>query len=129
MDRRLVAAIAAVVVAFGGGFLFARGVGGELVTSSGAAQTLAYWPYFGHPRAAGAPRQGEAKPDGFAIWKTRLDTSGPDPLACVEMTRDLDPSKSYGDFVLVSPDLGHAPAVTAKGDTLCIGGVGFPHPQ
>ncbi len=56
------------------------------------------------------------KPDGFAIWKTRLDTSSPDPLACIEMTRDLDPSKSYGDFVLVSPDLGHAPAVIVKGD-------------
>ena len=41
------------------------------------------------------------------------------------MTRDLDPSKSYADFVLVSPDLGHAPATIVKGDTLCIGGVGF----
>src|SRR5580704_13874136 len=125
MDRRLVAAIAAVVVAFGGGFLFARGVDGKLFTSSGAAQALAYWPYFGHPRAAGAPRAGEVKPDGFAIWKTRLDTSGADPLACIEMSRDLDPSKSYADFVLVSPDLGHAPATIVKGDSLCIGGVGF----
>jgi hypothetical protein len=125
MDRRLAALIAAVVVAFGGGFLLAKGVDGTLFRHGLTSQTLAYWPFFGHPRAAGAPRQGEVKPDGFAIWKTRLDTSGPDPLACVEMTRDLDPSKSYSDFVLVSPDIGHAPAVTAKGDTLCIGGVGF----
>jgi alpha-2-macroglobulin len=125
MDRRLVAAIAAVVVAFGGGFLFARGVDGKLFTSAGAAQALAYWPYFGHPRAAGAPRAGEVKPAGFAIWKTRLDTSAADPLACIEMSRDLDPSKSYADFVLVSPDLGHAPATIVKGDSLCIGGVGF----
>src|ERR1700723_2476919 len=115
MDRRLVAAIAAVVVAFGGGFLFARGVDGKLFPSVGAAQTLAYWPYFGHPRAAGAPRGGEVKPDGFAIWKTRLDTSKPDPRACIKLTRDLDPAKSYGDFVLVSPDLGHAPAGAVEG--------------
>jgi uncharacterized protein YfaS (alpha-2-macroglobulin family) len=125
MQRRLAAVIAAVIVAFGGGFLLAKGVDGRLFQHAPAGQALAYWPFFGHPRAADAPRQGEVKPDGFAIWKTRLDTSGPDPLACVQMTRELDPSKSYGDFVLVSPDLGHAPAVTAKGDTLCVGGVGF----
>ncbi len=125
MDRRLAAAIAAVVVAFGGGFLFAKGVDGRLFTPAGAAQAIANWPFFGHPRAANAPRAGEIKPDGFAIWKTRLDTSSADPLACIEMTRDLDPSKSYADFVLVSPDLGHAPATIVKGDTLCIGGVGF----
>ena len=91
MDRRLAAAIAAVVVAFGGGFLFAKGVDGKLFTPAGAAQAIAYWPFFGHPRAANAPRAGEIKPDGFAIWKTRLDTSSADPLACIEMTRDLDP--------------------------------------
>jgi uncharacterized protein YfaS (alpha-2-macroglobulin family) len=125
MDRRLAAVIAAVVVAFGGGFLLAKGVDGRLFQRAAQSQTFAAWPFFGHPRAANAPRQGEVRPEAFAIWKTRLDTSGPDPLACVEMSRELDPSKSYGDFVLVSPDLGHAPAVTAKGDTLCIGGVGF----
>ena len=96
-------------------FLFAKGVDGKLFTPAGVAQALAYWPFFGHPRAANAPRAGEVKPDGFAIWKTRLDTSSADPLACIEMTRDLDPSKSYGDFVLVSPDLGHAPAVIVQG--------------
>ncbi len=125
MDRRLIAAIAAVVVAFGGGFLFAKGVDGKLFTPAGAAQSLSYWPFFGHPRAAGAARAGEVKPDGFAIWKTRLDTSSADPLACIQMTRELDPSKSYADFVLVSPDLGHAPATIVKGDSLCVGGVGF----
>src|ERR1700751_3843917 len=125
MDRRLAAAIAAVVVAFGGGFLFAEGVDGRLFTPAGAAQAVSAWPFFGHPRDAGAPRAGEQKPDGFAVWKTRLDASGADPLACIEMTRALDPAKSYGDFVLVSPDLGHAPATIVRGDTLCVGGVGF----
>ena len=125
MDRRLAALIAAVVVAFGGGFLLAKGVDGTLLRHGPHGEALAYWPFFGHPRGADAPRQGEVKPAGFAVWKTKLDTSGPDPLACIQMTRDLDPSKSYGDFVLVAPDLGHAPAVSAKGDTLCVGGVGF----
>ncbi|HEY1750995.1 MAG TPA: alpha-2-macroglobulin [Caulobacteraceae bacterium] len=126
MDRRLAAAIAAVVVAFSGGFLLAKGVDGKLFQRAAAGQLAATWPFFGHPRDANAPRAGETKPDGFAVWKTRLDTSGADPLACIQMTRDLDPARSYADFVLVSPDLGHAPAVTVKGpDQLCIGGVGF----
>jgi uncharacterized protein YfaS (alpha-2-macroglobulin family) len=126
MNRTLVAAIAAVVVAFGGGFLLAKGVDGTLFGPHGAAAGASFWPFFGHPRAAGAPRAGETKPDGFAIWKTRLDTSGADPLACIEMSRDLDPAKSYSDYVLVSPDLGHAPATIVKApDTLCVGGVGF----
>jgi hypothetical protein len=126
MDRRLAAALAAVVVAFGGGFLLAKGLDGTLFRRPAPGQpAAAFWTMFGHPRAAGAPRHGELKPASFAIWRTRLDTSGPDPLACIEMSRDLDPAKSYADFVLVSPDLGHAPAVSARGDELCVGGVGF----
>src|SRR5690348_13308522 len=128
MNRNLVAAaIAALVVGFGGGFLTASAMHGAAARSGGPVPnhiSLA-WPFFGHPRDAGAPRAGETKPDGFAIWKTRLDTSQGDPLACIEMSRDLDPGRSYADFVLVAPDLGHPPAVTAHGDTLCVGGVGF----
>jgi hypothetical protein len=41
------------------------------------------------------------------------------------MSKPLDPSKSYADFVLISPDLGRQPAVRVKDDELCIGGVGF----
>jgi uncharacterized protein YfaS (alpha-2-macroglobulin family) len=124
MNRTWAAVIAVVIVAFGGGFLFAKGLDGTLFAPR-AEKGASLWSMFGHPRDANAPRAGPTKPDGFAIWTTRLDTSSADPLACVRMTRDLDPAKSYGDFVLVSPDLGHAPAVTAKGDELCIGGVGF----
>ncbi len=42
MDRRLAAAIAAVIVAFGGGFLLAKGVDGTLFTPAGVSQALAY---------------------------------------------------------------------------------------
>jgi uncharacterized protein YfaS (alpha-2-macroglobulin family) len=119
-------AIAALIVGFGGGFLVAKGVDGAFRHGGAeAGQAGSIWSMFGHPRAANAPRRGIPKPDGFTLWKTRLDTSGPEPRACLEMTRDLDPSKSYSDYVLVSPDLGHTPAVSAKGDELCIGGVGF----
>jgi hypothetical protein len=129
MNRGWAAVLAAVVVAFGGGFLLAKGVDGSLFGAGGAGHGAGIqWPFFGHPRDAGAPRAGEVKPAGFAIWKTHLDTSAKDPLACIEMSEPLDPSKSYSDFVLVSPDMGHAPAVTVKQDapdTLCVGGVGF----
>ncbi|RZJ86558.1 MAG: alpha-2-macroglobulin family protein, partial [Brevundimonas sp.] len=51
--------------------------------------------------------------------------SGPEPKACIEMTRPLDASKSYADFVLVSPDPGVTPAVSVKGAELCVAGLGF----
>jgi uncharacterized protein YfaS (alpha-2-macroglobulin family) len=46
-------------------------------------------------------------------------------MACVRMSCPLDPARAYSDFVLVSPDLGHPPAVVVKDDSLCIGGLGF----
>ncbi|MBV9995042.1 MAG: alpha-2-macroglobulin family protein [Caulobacteraceae bacterium] len=120
------AAIAALVVGFGGGFIVAKGLDGAFNRMQAKAPEQGLlWGMFGHPRSAGAPRRGIAKPDGFAIWKTRFDTAGAQPLACIEMTRPLDPAKAYGDFVLVSPDLGHAPAVSVRDDELCVGGVGF----
>jgi hypothetical protein len=121
------AAIAALVVAFFGGFLVAKGLDGAFVHRGGApiAETGSVWSLFGNPRAADAPRRGIPKPDGFVVWKTRMDTSAVQPLACVELTRPLDPARPYSDFVLVSPDLGHPPAVTVKDDELCVGGIGF----
>src|SRR5262249_51457727 len=59
------------------------------------------------------------------------DTTGASPQACIEMTRPLDASRAFADYVLVSPDLGHAPAVSVnpkQDDELCIGGVGFTDP-
>jgi len=79
----------------------------------------------GKPRPAAAPRRGQPKPEDFAVWRSRVDTSGAAPLACVEMSRPLDPAKSYADFVLVSPELNGAPAVSVKGSELCVAGVGF----
>jgi uncharacterized protein YfaS (alpha-2-macroglobulin family) len=126
---RLPGALAAglVVAAFGGGYLTAKGIEGF---GKGAAVaklepgSLA-WSLFGKPRGANAPRRGVPKPEGFAVWRTRIDSSKAEPQACVELTRPLDPAKSYADYVLVSPDLGTAPAVSVKGSELCVGGVGF----
>ena len=78
---------------------------------------------FGTPRSAKAARRGIPRPEGFAVWKTRLDTAGGQPFACIQMSRALDPSKSYSDYVLISPDLGHTPAVSVRNDELREGGV------
>ncbi|HQR90456.1 MAG TPA: hypothetical protein PLH31_14585, partial [Caulobacter sp.] len=83
------------------------------------------WSLFGKPRSANAPRRGIPKPEGFAVWQSRIDSSGADPMACVRMSKALDPSKPYADYVLISPDTGRTPAVRVKGDELCVGGVGF----
>ncbi len=131
MDRNrkiLAAAVAAaLVVGFGVGFLTAL-TGARHVAQPGnvaAVDTGLPWPFFGHPRAAGARRAAPPKPAGFAVWKTRVDTTRSQPLACIQFSRPLDPSKAYSDFVLVSPETGGPPAVSVKGDELCVGGVGF----
>ncbi|MBO9710349.1 MAG: alpha-2-macroglobulin family protein [Caulobacter sp.] len=120
---------AMLVVGFGGGFaagkvtglpFFGHKAGAEAEAPKGQA-----WSLFGKPRAAGAPRRGVPKPEGFAVWQTRIDSSGAEPLACIRMSKALDPSKSYGDFVLLSPDIGRQPAVRVKDDELCLGGIGF----
>lgn len=117
----------ALVVGFGGGFAVGKGghfFGGGKPAGAESVKGEA-WSLFGKPRSANAPRRGIPKPEDFAVWQTRVDSSGPDPLACIRMSRDLDPSKAYADFVLVSPDLGRQPSVRVKGDELCLGGIGF----
>jgi len=130
MDRRQViaAAVAAGLLCFGGGALTMRAIDiyhpfGAPAAASDAAG--AAWPGFGKPREASAPRSGPSKPAGFAVWSQRIDTSTVNPSACVRMSRPLDSAKTYGDFVLVSPDLGHAPAVSVRGDELCVAGLGL----
>ncbi len=119
------AVAAALVLGFGGGLLAAKLVGRHGGANVATADAGLPWGMFGHPRAAGAPRAGQPKPDGFAVWTTRIDTSGAQPLACVRMTRPLDPAKAYADYVLVSPETTGAPAVSARDDELCVGGLGF----
>ena len=131
MERRqmIAAAVAAAVLCFGGGALtmrlvdvyhpFGHGAAGpDTVTGSG-------WPGFARPRSAFAPRAGLPKPANFAVWRQRIDTSTANPSACVQMSKPLDPGKTYSDFVLVSPDLGHTPAVTVRNDELCVAGLGL----
>lgn len=133
MDRirasRVPGALAAglLIAAFGGGYLTAKGVDGIWPQAKGEATSPGAqgWSLFGKPRGADAARRGIPKPEGFAVWRNRIDTSKAEPMACVELTRPLDPAKSYADFVLVSPDLGHSPAVSVKGSELCVAGVGF----
>lgn len=134
-----VGAIAAIALAagFGGGLVTAGvlsgAIGGKVAGPAGSVVSAStekpsLWSMFGKPRSAGAPRRGIPRPEGFAVWKTRLDTSRTEPLACIEMTRPLDPGKAYADYVLVSPDLGGTPAVSVNQKNraeLCIGGLGL----
>ncbi|MDR3510087.1 MAG: alpha-2-macroglobulin [Caulobacteraceae bacterium] len=134
MDRRLAvaAAIALALVGFGVGAGTMRWLDTHHAGQAGGAVAEAArglpWPFFGHPRSAGAPRAAVAKPAGFAFWRSRIDTSNPDPTACAELTRPLDPTRTYADYVLVSPDLGHPPAVSVNPrnpEELCVAGMGL----
>ncbi|QUD87024.1 alpha-2-macroglobulin family protein [Phenylobacterium montanum] len=131
MDRRVMiaAAVAIAALGFGGGALTMHladthrlATGAAPGQAAPADQGLS-WPFFGKPRAASAARAAPPKPDGFAVWKQRIDTSRPDAQGCIEMSRQLDPTRSYADFVLVSPDLGHPPGVKVNNDELCVGGL------
>jgi len=129
--RRLpaLAAIGLVILAFAGGAVTAEALGGLKLLSNApataAVEPTGLWSLFGKPRKADAPRRGVPKPEGFAVWRSRIDSSGPEPLACIELSRPLDPERAYGDFVLVSPDPGVKPAVVVKGTELCVAGLGF----
>ncbi len=132
-NKVLAAAAAGVLLlGFGGGFLAAKTSEGMFSSPTVAADgkpekgLFSRWTSsFGKPRAADAPRRALRKPSGFAVWRQRIDTTGPAPRACVEFTRPLDPSKPYTDFVLVSPDPGTSPAASVKGAELCLSGLGF----
>ena len=124
---RAAAVVALLAIGFGAGLFADRMMAGgpgatPLAQASGGGFA---WPFFGHPRSAGAPRAAPPKPAGFAVWTTRLDTRTTSPSACIRMSRPLDPSRSYGDFVTVSPYLGHPTAVTVSGDELCVADVGY----
>jgi hypothetical protein len=116
---------------FGGGFLTARGLEGGERSSEGGASALSRspgafkWALFGKPRGADAERPAPPKPEGFAVWRNRVDTSRPEPRACVELSRPLDPERSYGQFVQVNPDPGAPPAVSVQGAEICVAGLGF----
>ncbi|KRA56170.1 alpha-2-macroglobulin [Caulobacter sp. Root655] len=119
----------ALLVGFGGGFAASKvsdlgWFGGKSAVTATAPKGQA-WSLFGKPRAAGAPRRGIPKPEGFAVWQSRIDSTGAAPMACIRMSKALDPSKPYADYVLLSPDIGRQPAVRVKDDELCVGGVGF----
>jgi uncharacterized protein YfaS (alpha-2-macroglobulin family) len=122
-------AIALALAAFGGGVAAVKAfdalhLSGKAALATGA-EPSSLWSLFGKPRKADAPRRGIPKPEGFAVWRSRIDSSGPEPLACIELSRPLDPERAYGDFILVSPDPGVKPAVVVKGAELCVAGLGF----
>lgn len=130
-NRTLLAGAAAVLLSgFSIGFLVAKATNSPAAHTMGTASDNgliggAATGLFGKPRSANAPRAGEPKPAGFAVWKQSLDTSGASPKACVQFTKPLDASKPYGDYVVVSPALAAPPAVSVKDDTLCVSGIGF----
>jgi uncharacterized protein YfaS (alpha-2-macroglobulin family) len=129
--------VGALVVGFGGGVLSAKTAEGlhfpklfgeRHASADGAKSGGVLDGLFGKPRDARAPRAAPPKPDGFAVWRQWVDTSGSNPQACVEFTRPLDPGKSYSDFVLVSPDPGKPVAATVASSNkavLCLTGLGF----
>ncbi|MET0293738.1 MAG: hypothetical protein ABW042_01885, partial [Phenylobacterium sp.] len=91
-----VATLALVIAGFGGGVVAANVFGGGHASGPAGAEAERgeVWSLFGKPRSADAKRGGPKKPEGFAIWRTRVDSTGAEPRACIEMSRALDPARS-----------------------------------
>jgi uncharacterized protein YfaS (alpha-2-macroglobulin family) len=125
--RSAVIAGVALLLGFGAGFLIAKAPDLRRASVGADAASGAFsWPLFGKLRPAGAARATAARPEGFAVWTTRIDTAGTEPLACVRLTRPLDPQADYSDFIEITPALDTPPAVTVQGeDELCVRGGGF----
>src|SRR5947207_331725 len=75
------AAIAPASTAFAAGLLAAAVIsqGPNAGTANAWADKGGPWSLFGKPRAAGAARPGAPRPQEFAVWRTRIDTSGAEP--------------------------------------------------
>ncbi|HWE99202.1 MAG TPA: alpha-2-macroglobulin [Caulobacteraceae bacterium] len=124
--RTALAALALLALGFGAGLLTARLFGPPQTSTTALAASGGFtWPFFGKLRPADAPRAAPQRPEGFAVWTSRKDLQPSGPRACIRMSRRLDPRRSYGDFVSVSPDLGHPAAVAVLGDEICVAGVGY----
>ena len=125
-DRPLVVgAFGAIVVGFGGGFIVAKAT--ETLHTRTESSGGGLFSMFGHPRSPFARRAGLPRPEGFAVWRQRVDTSDANAKACVEFTRKLNPQFAYSDYVLVSPDPGRPPAATLNPKNpaeLCVTGMG-----
>lgn len=100
-------------------------VGPHAKTNQAWASAGGPWSLFGKPRAAGAARPVPAKPEGFAVWRTRIDATGSEPLACIEFSRTLNPEASYNNFLEVAPNNNVKVSARVKGSELCVGGLGF----
>lgn len=74
-------------------------------------------------RAAEAPRAEREAPREFAFLRYRIDVSQDAPELCLRFTAALDPEVDYRAYVAVEPDM--PVAITASGETLCVGGLGF----
>ncbi len=133
MDRKLmVLGAGAVLVSFGIG-IFAgqaidRGLPGGSRSAGGAGEVYdveAREHPFQDVRSESASRAEAEKAKTFTFDRLILETSGDEPRACLQFTRDLDASgkTNYADYVRVTPDA--KPAVTVAGQSLCLTGLAF----
>jgi len=131
MDRKLmVIGAGALLVAFGVGIFTGKAIDGGLPGGRGADRGEFYdTASVDHPyqniRPENAARAEAAKAKSFTFDRLILETSGDEPRACLQFTRELDSSGkfNYADFVRLTPDA--KPAVTVAGSSLCLTGLAF----
>jgi len=131
MDRKLmVLGAGALLATFGIGVFTGQAIdrglpGARSADRSGVYTTAAEDHPFQDVRPESAARAEAAKAKTFTFDRLILETSGDEPRACLQFTRELEVSGTvnYADFVRLTPDA--KPAVTVAGSSLCLAGLDF----
>ncbi|WP_412546726.1 alpha-2-macroglobulin family protein [Maricaulis sp. MIT060901] len=74
-------------------------------------------------RPADAPRAAPEQASQFAFLRYRVDFSADAPGICLGFTHPLDPAADYQSYIAL--ESGESLAVSAEGQTLCLGGMSF----
>ena len=74
-------------------------------------------------RPADAPRAAAEVASQFSFLRYEVSVDGDAPELCLGFTHPLDPSVDYASYVTVSPQ--RPMALSVRGQSLCVGGLGF----
>lgn len=102
--------------------LTAIGLAVSLLAACSPASEVETGPTF-ETRPADAPRAAPEQASQFAFLRYRVEVGGEAPGVCLGFTHPLDPEADYQSYIAL--ESGESLALSAEGQTLCLGGMSF----
>ena len=102
--------------------LTALGLAVSLLAACSPASEVETGPTF-ETRPADAPRALPEQASQFAFLRYRVEVGGEAPGVCLGFTHPLDPEADYQSYIAL--ESGESLALSAEGQTLCLGGMSF----